>query len=129
MAASVSVVLYDGRRAETVVCESTSDGTLRTLKRSPRLEFPVDVAIPTGGGSYLVLAETTTLLAESDFHAARRRVVLSSLFSNQSDWMEWLRNIGSAVAVAASMVTWLTVSGMSGDVHAILVLVQRGIAK
>src|SRR5690348_1977555 len=125
LASTVSVVLFDGRRAETVLCESTSDGTLRTVKRTPRLEFAVDVAVPAGPGSYLVLADSVTLLAESDFHAARRRVVLSSLFSNQADWMEWARNIGSAVAVAASMITWLTVSGMSGEVHALLLLAQK----
>lgn len=117
-----TVVHFDGAQWTAYDAVRTPQGTFKTTAPE-RLELSGDVAIPAGRDVYVLATDRVTLLGEADFHRARRRVILSALFDNSSDLMEWGRNIAAAVAVVVAFLTYTQVSSMASSLaHALSLL-------
>lgn len=113
------LVHYDGGQWTSYKATRTAQATFKTLSPE-RLEVGSDGAVYAGGGVYVLAVDRVTLLSEADFHRGRRRVILASLFDNQSDLMEWARNIAAVVAVVVSFLTYNSVSSLSGPLQHVL---------
>lgn len=107
---------YDGSQWVIYSCAIESGGILRdSLGR----EFMADACTAVRDDLYVLAASPVTLLSESDFLAARKRVVFRSLFENNSDVMDLIRNIGFWIVVALAVIVYFRVAGMASDLQTV----------
>lgn len=115
MAKGAQLVLWNGSRWDLLPVTSTADGTLKYGKGQ---ELAMDVCELAGPGVYVAATEAIRLAEETQFHRARRRVALSSLFSPAGDIVELIRWVGWALIVLLAFWSATTVGGMSSSLQA-----------
>lgn len=105
---------YDGQAWSSFAAVATKDGTLKAAG-SVGYEVPVDVCIPVAEDLFVVCADSLTLLKEADFHATRGRIVFRSLFSNNGDIMEFIRNGVVIACFVFALMAFMQVQGLGGS--------------
>lgn len=110
----IRVAWFNGETWSLLHCQPHAGGV---LKDNHGREFSVGLCTPLADDLYVLAADRVSLLAESDFHQTRRQIVFRSMFENNSDIMDMLRQAAFIACLVIAVLVWFSVQGIAGDIH------------
>lgn len=108
-----TLVVYNG--SQWTAYDGVTRSDVNTLRYADG-EVSIDAVTVVRPGLYVLCAGEIALLSETDFHAARRRVIFASLFQNTTDIMEFAKQAAIFVVLAVSLLSWFNLQSVSGAV-------------
>lgn len=112
----LSVIWFDGHQwTRYADCRVTDSNTVVL----PDGEIASDLFVMVDAETAVLLTDRPSLLTQADFQAARRRVIFSSLWANDSDLMSLARNAMAVASFVLLLVEWFSVNGLSSQIAAV----------